>query len=928
MRICTVYFAKIFVIIVFMSVLSITASAQVTEGVIEGTVYDASTEEVLPGVNISLEGSGKGTATDSKGRFVLRNLPEGDYMMVVSYVGYATREIEVEVDDDEIELEDYDIEVDIDEVVEIEIYLEPGEELDEIRVTGYRRGQQQALNQQKMSNTIENVVSSELLRSFPDDNTAEALQRIPGISIERDQGEGRYVQIRGASPGNNNISFNGEQIASPEGDLRAVAMDVIPSNMLSSMEVTKAITPDMEGSAIGGSINLNTLQAPSDGRILELSFGPGYNNNAKYLSPLYGKGAFTFGQRFGDDQKLGFVIGSSYNVRNLSTDNNEMEYSDTELGSIVLQDDEITRTRLGITSTIDYRFSEESNIYLSGIFNKFGDQEFSRASVVEPDVIERELKDRFESQTVMNISGGGRHLLNDSWEIDYKLSYSYSEQNTPREYVTIFVQEHDGDFMDLTPDDKYPQFSVRNDAPAGAGLLSYDMYESDEFEFSRELTTDQHYTSRFNLSKLYNVGNASGIFKFGGLARSKSKDLDPDKTFYTYEGDKTYRDLLGSFEDTEFFNNQYEVGRTFSPQKMRDLFENERPNFDYNAEDTFIDSRAEDYDATENTFAGYAMTDLQLGDLTAIVGARYENISTKYEGSSVEFDENGDLIPEAVPQEGDRNFGFFLPMAHLKYQPSENINVRLGWTNTYSLPSYFDLAPYRIVDRGANEIELGNPDLEATRSMNWDLMLEYYFSEEGAVSGGVYYKDIQDFRYVRLFINDSGEFEGYETEQPVSGDEAEVLGLEVSLQQQLSFLPGFASGFGFFANYTYSWSEATLFGETENEFRTGPLPGQSEQVGNVALSYQYGGFTGRLSANYNAPFITSVRENEESDRYHDKHLQFDFSATQEITSRIGVYLELLNITNEPQRFYNGVSSRPEQQEYYSWWANAGVKLQF
>ncbi|MFW6101707.1 MAG: TonB-dependent receptor domain-containing protein, partial [Bacteroidota bacterium] len=229
----------------------------------------------------------------------------------------------------------------------------------------------------------------------------------------------------------------------------------------------------------------------------------------------------------------------------------------------------------------------------------------------------------------------------------------------------------------------------------------------------------------------------------------------------------------------------------------------------------------------------------------------------------------------------------------------------------------------------ANEVEMGNPDLDPTRSMNWDLMFEYYFSQEGAVAAGAYYKDIEDFRYKRVFINDADEFEGYETEQPVSGDEAEVLGLEVSIQQQLSFLPGFASGFGILANYTYSWSEATLLGETEEEFRKGPLPGQSESVGNVALSYQSdGGFSARLSANYNAPFITSVRENEESDRYHDEHLQIDFSATQQISPRTGLYLELLNITNEPQRYYNGVSSRPEQQEYYSFWANAGIKIQF
>lgn len=901
-------------------------------GVIEGIVYDGSSEEVLPGANISLEGTTRGTTTGRDGRFVLDNIPFGDYMLIVSFVGYETEAYEVEVDEDQLELEDFDLEVDTDDVAEIEIYLAPGEELGEIEVTGFRRGQQQALSKQKQANSIKNVVSSELLRSFPDDNTAEALQRIPGISLQRDQGEGRYVQIRGTQAANNNVSVNGEQLPSPEGDTRAIALDVIPSDMLSSIEVTKAITPDMEGSAIGGTVNLNTLQAPRGRRILEASLGAGYNNNANYVSPVFGEGSFTYGNRFGNNQEWGFVFGGSYNNTSRSTDNNEMEYSDTELESIVLQDDEIIRTRTGITSTIDYQFDNDSRLYLNGIFNRYTDQEYSRAMVVEPDVVERELKDRYESQTLMSISGGGQHALNDMWQIDYKLSYSFAQQSTPREYVTIFVQEYEDaqeeaiEFMELMADELYPQYNVAPGAPAGADPLNYDRYSSDEFEYSREITTDQHFTTRVNLKKLYSLGENKGFFKFGGLVRTKAKDLNPEKQFYEYAGNKTYSDLLGSFEDEDFFHDQYEIGRAVGVETMRDLFQNERPNFEYNAEDTFIDSRAEDFDATEDTYAGYGMTELTLGNLTFIGGARYENISTSYDGSSVEFDSNGDLIPVAQPREGDRNFEFFLPMAHLKYQPIEDLNVRFGWTNTYSLPSYFDLAPYRIVNRGDEEIAQGNPDINPTRSMNLDLMVEYYFSSLGLISGGVFYKDIEDFRYLRLFIQDSGQFQGFETEQAVNGDEAEVVGVEVNLQQQLTFLPGFASGLGIFANYTYSWSEATVFGETEDDIRIGPLPGQSESVGNVALSYQKGGFTGRVSVNYNGAYITALREDAQSDRYYDERYQLDITATQDITSNMSVYLELMNLTNEPLRYYNGVSARPEQQEFYSWWGNLGIKF--
>ena len=702
--------------------------------------------------------------------------------------------------------------------------------------------------------------------------------------------------------------------------------------MLSSIEVTKAITPDMDGDAIGGSINLNTLKAPNDGSFFEGSLASGYNNNAAYVPSIYPNGSFTLGQRFGEEKQWGLVIGGSYNETSRSTDNNEMEYSDTELQEIVLQDDEITRIRAGFTSTIDYQFNESSEVFFSGVYNYFSDQEYSRAMKVETDAIERELKDRFEAQTIMNLAAGGNHQLNDNLEIDYKLSYSYAEENTNPEYVTIFKQEYEDaegesiDFMELSPDAKYPQYSLAPGAPAGAGVLNYDRYASDEFEFTRELTTDQHFTSRLNLKSYFKLGSADGFIKYGGLYRTKAKDLNPEKRFYTYEGDKSYSDLLGSFEDKDFLSNHYELGRTFGVQTMRDLYQNERPNFDINTEDTFVDSRAEDYDATENTFAGYAMTELTSGPITGILGARYEKTKTDYEGYTVEFDENGDLVPVAQSRTGKRTFDFFLPMAHLRYRPLDDLNIRLAWTNTMAKPSYFDLAPYRIVNRGDEELEQGNPDVKPTRSMNLDAMIEYYFSSVGVISGGVFYKDITDYRYIRLFESDDPMFAGYEVEQPVNGDEATVFGAEMNWQQQLTFLPGFLNGLGIYANYTYSWSEAEVFGETEDDVRTVTLPGQSESVANFALSYQKGGFSGRISANYSGPFVTELRDSKQNDRYHDERLQIDVSATQKLSSRLSVFAEVLNLTNEPLRYYNGISSRPEQQDYYSWWANAGIKL--
>lgn len=899
---------------------TVAFSAYAQNGSIRGKVIDKGNSQALPGANIKIANTTNGTAANADGRFTFRNLPSGDYTLVVSFLGYKTKRIEAEVE--------------AGESTDLEIQMEDSfEQLEGITVTGYRGGQASALNQQQSAANIKNVVSSELMSTFSDHNTAEVLERIPGVSLERDQGEGRYVQIRGTDPNLTSISINGETVPSPEGDIRHVALDVIPSGMLSSIEVDKAITPDMDGNAIGGAVNLNTLQPTGSDPYLDVTLGSGFNNQAAFVSPINGQASASFGQRFGEENRLGVALGASYNVSNRGTDNNENEWGDEAIEVVELKDYNLTRTRASATANLDYRFNPESRLYFTGMYNYFADQEYQGGMVVEPDVIERELKDRFEAQTITNIAAGGEHVLGDNFEINYKTSYSYAQEFTGPEYVNIYVQEFEDpqteeaiEFMELIGDDKYPRYEVMSGAPAGAGPLQYGSYEQDEFEHTQELTTDQHFTSEVDMKTFYNLGDHEGELKFGGLFRAKQKTLDAEKNFYSYGGDQSYSDLFGDFKPENFLQDQYEFGQYLDPFEVRDLFENERPNFEWDAETTFEDSRAEDYEGYEYTGAAYAMTEINFGDFTTILGARYENTSTDYTAHEVAFTQSGELVPEARELNGEKSFNFFLPMAHLKYSPAENINLRLAWTNTFAKPNYFDLAPYQIVNREDDEIELGNPDLDPTRSTNYDLMAEYYFSSVGIISVGAFYKDIRDFRYLRVFEKSSGQYAGYEAEQPVNGGDADVAGIEFNLQQQLTFLPGFASGFGIYANYTYTWSEAEILGEDDQTVRTIELPGQAQDVANVALSYEKGGFSGRISANYNGAYVDELINTSKYDRYYDEHLQVDISANQRLTSNLSVFLEVMNITNEPVRYYHGTPDRPMQQEYYSFWGNAGIKL--
>ena len=888
---------------------------------ITGSVVDADQGFTLPGANVVIVELNRGTATNADGNFSFVRVPDGDYTLRITYIGYQNREIDVVVEDGESE----DLSIELQDGVIVN---------EELLVLGDRlRGQARALNQQKNAPNIKNIVSSDLIGRFPDPNAAEALQRVPGISIQRDQGEGRYVQIRGTDPNLSSVTINGEQIAAPEGDDRTVALDMIPADILASLEVTKAITPDMDGDAIGGAVNLNTRAAITTDQVFNVTLNTGYNNQVRDLSPLLGQGSVTFGQRLGEDNKFGYLVAGSYNRSNRASDNNEMEYDETELDELQLRDYELTRERLGLVTSLDYQISPLSTLFLNANYNYFTDQEYRRRLVLAADEVARDFKDRLEKQQIFSMSAGGEHAVGGASRIDYMLSYSYSDQNTPSDREISYVLEDDiGDFIEFSRNDPdYPQFSIAPGASSSTGVYNYGGYELDEMAEASELTTDQHFTARLNLTHNYTLGQQSvGKLQYGALGRFKSKDRNVAAEIFGYEGSRAFTDILGSFEDDDFLFNEYPRGIGLFPDRtgVESIFDGNRSDFELEGDDSIEESEAEDYEATENTYATYVMTDINTRKFSTLFGVRYEHVQLDYTANITEFDEEGDLITPIPTTSEDNSFNFLLPMVHLTYHGSDNAKLRFAWTNTFAKPRYFDLAPYRIIAREDEEIELGNPNLDPARSMNFDLMGEYYFSNVGIISAGLFYKNIRDFIFISNFdLNEGGPYDGFEATQPVNGEGADLFGFELNLQQQLTFLPGFASGFGIYANYTYTWSEADLVTE-DGTARTVSLPGQAENVANLALSYEKGGFSGRISLNYAGAFIDEIRESSDSDRIYDERFQLDLSANQKITPNISVFAEMLNLTNAPLRYYNGVSSRPEQQEFYSWWGNLGVKMNF
>jgi TonB-dependent receptor len=260
-------------------------------------------------------------------------------------------------------------------------------------------------------------------------------------------------------------------------------------------------------------------------------------------------------------------------------------------------------------------------------------------------------------------------------------------------------------------------------------------------------------------------------------------------------------------------------------------------------------------------------------------------------------------------------------MVHLRYALSNLTNLRVAATQTMSRPNYWDIAPHVTIDHSRPRIRRGNPDLETTLSWNLDLMGEHYFQGIGIASAGLFYKDMSNIIFEAGFDleDDDPTYPGYEVETTVNGESAWLWGIELVWQQEFTFLPGFWSGFGIYANYTHTESEADLLD------RTGEIPGQAGDVGNLALAYEMGGFSARISYAYQGKYIEEVGGKPDDDEWVRAHGQLDLTAAYRIYSGFSVFLEFVNITNEAKYEYQGIEDRPYQVEYYSWWSRIGFK---
>ncbi|MCX7072337.1 MAG: TonB-dependent receptor [Gammaproteobacteria bacterium] len=913
----------------------LSGGAAQADGSISGRISVAgSSGSALQGTLVRIRELGREAAADRDGRFRFADVPAGRYTLTAQYLGAAEAAQSITVRDDATTTQDFAL-------------GDAAVKLKQVLIVGQLAGQAGALNRQRAADNIKTVVDFDAINQYPDQNVAESLQRLPGLSVARDQGEGRFVVIRGLDPALNTATINGVRVGSPESDTRSVNLDVVANDLLEGLEVTKTLTPDMDGDGIGGNIEIKTATAFDRGNSFSLRSEGSYNEQRDTVSPRLAATATRLLSVGGQDD-FGVSAGVSYFRRSFGSDNVEtagFPLLETEGGELPgleegeQRDYRVIRERLSTSLNFDWRPSANNEFYLRTLFSRFKDDETRQSSVYvfedgEASALddsggrfdgatqERNLRARVETQQIFTTALGARHRWDD-WKFDYVVAHSFANEKNRSNLSASFV----GEGLDLgysLADRRRPVFfGTGNDDPADFVL--------DEATLEDSSTEERETSFAVNLRHDYAFSSWNGHLQMGSKVRLRKKTAELEAAVYDGFGDDDVT-LSGFARD----NRRYPLGHYgpgVDPGAFRRYFNASRGGFELDGDSSAVDSRGADYRIDEDIYAAYALGVVNIGDLRILGGARMEYTDTVSRGTTITVDDvDGDGDPQFAPFNARRHGSALLPSLHFRYRFDPRLIGRLAYTEALARPGYEDAAPRQLIEieEDDGEIqrrgEVGNPNLKALRSRNVDLAFEYYPGSLGVVQAGGFYKRIRNFIVIADVAGSPG-FEAFdEVFQAVNGQSADVYGLELGYTQALKFLPAPFDGLLVSANYTLTNSRARL------PFRDDrlSLPRQSDRVGNLAFGYEKYGFSARLSATYRSAFLDSIEELDDPrfDRYADANLQLDFTGGYQLTDYARLYVNVVNITDEPFYAYFGADRYAAQYEQYGITGELGIKLNF
>ncbi len=787
-------------------------------------------------------------------------------------------------------------------------------------VSGQRASLRNAIAAQEKADNIISVISSDDIGGLPDKNAAEALARLPGVSVQRDQGEGRYITVRGLGPDLNAVTINGALVPSPEAGRRAVALDILPAGLIRTLEVSKTLLPEMDANSLGATIEVKSLSAfDLPGKLLSANVGASHDEKTGKTSP---SGGALWAQRFLDG-KLGVAAGLSAEKRSFGSDDVETggAWSKGKLSGLELRDYLPVRKRGALAVNLDYRPEAGNSWFLRSFVSEFSDDEvrdrltisnIAGGSLAEGATAsaraERRIRQRKYTQQVRSLVLGTQQKSGD-WTLDVKGGMSRATEDTPESL-------NDGRFRGVSNFNGISFNGTEQPLLSGpASLYDPASYALNAITLQKRYSKDNEHHARIDLARKFDIAT----LKFGAKISRREKSNDTDQ--WAYNSSKATSGNYwgaGSTSMSAFVqghNLDYDLGNigvALDPALIRARV----AGLDRAKARLATESIINDYRMHEDINAMYVQNSYDFDAWHILGGVRAERTSFEAAGSQV--DSTG--VAKALTRE--RSYTNWLPNLQTRYDVDQKTSVRAAWTQAVVRANFSQLAP-GISLASNTEAVIGNPDLKPLKANNLDLGIERVLGNDGVMSAYGFYKDIKNFTYTTNLAG-TGQWTGYTTATSyANGDAAKVKGIELAYMQPLRMLPAPFNKFLVGVNGTLSTSSAQIgrYDKASKQQLTRDirLPGQSNQVMNLMLGYETGPVSARLALNYKSPYLLEMGNDildPSQDHIVDSQKQLDFSLSYQINKQFQVVFEAANLNNEKYYVYQGTKQYNVQNEQY------------
>jgi TonB-dependent receptor len=905
---------------------------QTQNGSISGTVKDAS-GAVLPGAQIVLQPTGTTVASNAQGDFLIQNIKPGQYTVTISDVGFANSVSTVTVTAGQTAL--------------LNATMSVASTNQQVVVMGSLQGDVAAINEQRTSENILNVMTAPEIQNLPNQSVATVLGRMPGVTVQINEGEAQYVQIRGTEPRLSNTTMDGVLVPGPDPQVRQVDLWVIPADLMGAVEINKTLSANQDGDAIGGSVNMQMRQATSNHPTLDLESLGGWNP-IDTGQPWIRDDA-TVGKRFGAKQRFGLMFSYSYDLNDIGTDDVEPVPDLSLTGAttfdfIAINQYFYNHTRYGFGGSADYKLNEGSDFFAHGLFSNFKDY----GQKYEYDINSNEVTQgnsnpspgisfsnslRRPNYQISLLTLGGHQIFNRSWA-KYVLSVGHSREggaagNPGADFDTVNSAVGADCAYDpaATISIHRPQFNCGSDP-----IYDPTQYALHDVNLTSGDATQLNLTAAGSYGLSYHLGSHASTLEFGAQNRNAHKgQFAYSPTYDNFSGTATPPPMsmfTSNFTDPSFYGGSYQMGPVTHFELIEKWLANNPGALPLDEGATHLNSDASNYTLQERITAGYVMNTLELGSRASLqTGLRIEATNESNTGYLVVNDANGNYV-STTPVSATGSYISPLPSVQFRYRLDQDSDIRAVYGRGISRPDPYDLVPYQTLDESStpNRENIGNPALVAEHANDYDILYERFLPSVGMIEGGYFYKQLgQPLFQTQTTVPNP--FPNPITPnvlltQWVNGGHAYVQGIELAYQQHLTWLPGVLSGARIDANMTWTNSKNyDLLGRTD----TPPLVGQAPWSYNITPSYATKRAIVEVGISYDGPNIAAYQWQTGNpgtltgpfgDNYYYERTQVDAQASYYLGKGFTLTASEENANNAILGFYNGSTQYMTQREYY------------